>query len=515
MYLKSIRSWFGRHKLLLALLVLSAIPLMFLVEERVRGAILLARYIRGLKAQGEKMDPHDFILPPAAGENGAAEVLTAANDLRPGTILPQSPPPRMKPTPAGRAVIGFREEEWVEEKVTNKWEQLSLDLADNEGTLTRIQRALAKPVLDCEFDPTLGARARFPHLSAPRTLTIWFGSRIALGLHEGKTRETLNDLLTEIEIPRLLARDGIAISELVRDAIAAIARTDTWEGLQADGWRDDDLAQIQQAWERQQFFGPMVRALEGERIFDQSSYRLMRNSNQETVGVLFGLEEFMPQERTGWVQTLRDLPGVHAVEDFRKKEVYCRLWRFTWLDQDELRYLRYLEKLIALGRDAARGKSLEKIQPLVDDLALKFQNHGLYDRLRYPSVMSVYSLSRVLARAMKAETERSLVVSAVALKRYTIRHGSLPRSLSELVPEFLASEPVDYMDGHPLRFHLQPGGEFVLYSVGEDGHDDNGDASLRPGKTNWRLIWDRRDVVWPGPATQAEVEAYHAESGKN
>ena len=41
-YLKSIRSWFGRHKLLLVLLFLAAITPLFLVEERVRGAILLA-----------------------------------------------------------------------------------------------------------------------------------------------------------------------------------------------------------------------------------------------------------------------------------------------------------------------------------------------------------------------------------------------------------------------------------------------------------------------------------------
>jgi hypothetical protein len=116
---------------------------------------------------------------------------------------------------------------------------------------------------------------------------------------------------------------------------------------------------------------------------------------------------------------------------------------------------------------------------------------------------------------MRAETERSLVIAAVALKRHAIRHGKLPQTLSELVPEFLPSEPVDYMDGHPLRFHLRSDGEFVLYSVGEDGQDDHGEASLRPGKTNWRQIWDRKDVVWPGPATDAEVEAYHAESAKN
>src|SRR5437660_1191123 len=100
-YLNSIGAWLGRHKLFLALLILSAVTLMFLVEERVRGGILLGRYISRLKVQGEKISPRDFILPPAAGENGAVEVLAAAKELSAGTILPRSYPPRMRLTLAG------------------------------------------------------------------------------------------------------------------------------------------------------------------------------------------------------------------------------------------------------------------------------------------------------------------------------------------------------------------------------------------------------------------------------
>src|SRR5258705_10760515 len=99
-------AWLGRHKLLLVLLILSALTPMFLVEERVRGRISLGQYIRRLKAQGEKMSPGDFILPPAAGENGAAEVLAAAKELSTGTVLPRSYPPRIRLTPAGHAVVG-------------------------------------------------------------------------------------------------------------------------------------------------------------------------------------------------------------------------------------------------------------------------------------------------------------------------------------------------------------------------------------------------------------------------
>ena len=88
------------------------------------------------------------------------------------------------------------------------------------------------------------------------------------------------------------------------------------------------------------------------------------------------------------------------------------------------------------------------------------------------------------------------------------RHGEAPQSLSALVPEVLPCVPVDYMDGRSLRYRRQPEGGFLLYSVGEDGEDDGGDASLPPGRTNLRMIWERKDMVWPAPATADEVEAY-------
>src|SRR5205085_12415017 len=145
------------------------------------------------------------------------------------------------------------------------------------------------------------------------------------------------------------------------------------------------------------FTAAMARALEGERVFAQSTYRLMRESNEETAGVFFGLEEYMsPKERAPWEQALSDLPGGEAAADFLKKQVYCRLWRFAWLDQDQLRYLQCLERLIALSREASQEKSLQKLEPVADELVLKFQNRGFYNRLSYPSVMSVDSLYRVL-----------------------------------------------------------------------------------------------------------------------
>jgi hypothetical protein len=63
------------------------------------------------------------------------------------------------------------------------------------------------------------------------------------------------------------------------------------------------------------------------------------------------------------------------------------------------------------------------------------------------------------------------------------------------------------MNGEPLRYQGQPGGGFLLYSVGEDGRDNHGDPSPSTPRKKYRQLWDGRDAVWPVAATEAEAEA--------
>jgi hypothetical protein len=62
-------------------------------------------------------------------------------------------------------------------------------------------------------------------------------------------------------------------------------------------------------------------------------------------------------------------------------------------------------------------------------------------------------------------------VAAVAADRYRIKHGAWPRALTALVPDYLASVPLDPFDGAPLRYCRIESGA-VIYSIGKDGRDD-------------------------------------------
>ena len=79
-----------------------------------------------------------------------------------------------------------------------------------------------------------------------------------------------------------------------------------------------------------------------------------------------------------------------------------------------------------------------------------------------------------LARAAEAESLRRLIVTGIALERYFLQHSNYPPALAELVPKYLSTAPVDFIDGQELRYRLGKDGRFILYSIGLDGFDNGG-----------------------------------------
>ena len=93
-----------------------------------------------------------------------------------------------------------------------------------------------------------------------------------------------------------------------------------------------------------------------------------------------------------------------------------------------------------------------------------------------------------------------LRVKAAALA-YMADNGSSPKSLNDLVPEYLNSVPRDPFDGAALRYDSRKG---IVYSVGTNLRDDGGvsesrifegDAKDIEGKTSWKYYSAMKDLV--------------------
>lgn len=498
----------------------------FLSFERFRGQIALTNSHKALRQMGEKLSPTDFVRGFDQQDNGAPVAMAGIERLQRGTVLPHPYPPRMKVMPSGRAVVCFRESEWIEtgtfrsgdwvkETVTNDWKQVAFDLQTNAATLAEIRAALEKPVLNNQLDWSDYPTMELTHLSRPKALTTWFGAATQLALHEGRNHEAAAYLVSQISVPKLLAEDHTLIAELVRIAISGIAWADTWEALQADGWADEDLLMLQRAWEVQRFVPAMAHSFEGERVIYELSHEAMRASNQTCYDVLFRWAQLPTDtfdlETHTWVT-----PPLTLTQRFVRgwrKNVHSPIWRFAWSHQAQQHGVIAIHDLTQIGRTAATNASKRAVEQAINQWTNKYYCAGLYSRLRLLD-HGITTMSKALSKAMGAETERSLVIAAIALKRYHTRNGDYPTSLNALVPDFLSTVPLDFMDGTPVKYRRESDRSFLLYSVGEDGRDDNGDASPPTGSMS-RSLRVRRDYVWPAPATPEEVDAYRREALQN
>ena len=113
---------------------------------------------------------------------------------------------------------------------------------------------------------------------------------------------------------------------------------------------------------------------------------------------------------------------------------------------------------------------------------------------------------------MVAEACKRITVTAIALKRYQLKHGQWPEKLADLSPEFLPSAPLDPVDGQPLRYKRNDDGTYLLYSIGDDGLDGGGDVTSAKSGSSAASSWNwlrARDWVWPQPASPAEVENFY------
>lgn len=67
-------------------------------------------------------------------------------------------------------------------------------------------------------------------------------------------------------------------------------------------------------------------------------------------------------------------------------------------------------------------------------------------------------------------------IAAVAVERFKHDTGTLPATLSDLAPQYLASVPIDPLSGRPLLFRSSADG-YTIYSVGQNGRDDGGNLT--------------------------------------
>lgn len=103
---------------------------------------------------------------------------------------------------------------------------------------------------------------------------------------------------------------------------------------------------------------------------------------------------------------------------------------------------------------------------------------GGYARALTSPLMAMSAFTQAVDPTALIVDRGSLV--AVAIERFRRDRGSVPPTLSDLVPEYLVDVPEDPYSGRPLLFRASENG-YTVYSVGPDRQDDGGDLSVEAG----------------------------------
>lgn len=476
----------------------------------------LDSYRKRLIAAGEKLDVDAFIPPRADPDKNGAELFDRACWYlapRGASLLLTNAPAPMEIVAPAKARVLSQQDGIVSVKfsryISNSWDALELELTNQNSAVDLLRQAAAYPNFDFGIDYHQSSIS-LPQLSKLRQAATLLWSKTIFDLHRGDTPAAVTDFHALLVIANAEKNEPMLGPQSIRVYLLQIALATQWELLQSTNLTDAELSALQTNWMQVE----VVKS--AEKAFEMS--RCLLDVEMKTTRVSGPSSSYFPASGPS-----ASLSG--GWDDFRRVILTVRtragdaLWRNSWCYDDELRMLEAYSLIIETARQAQTNgyfkDALAEREQKIIALGLNRTNlNSLRAKLggrllELDVVRSIRSYASMLDRMMALDSWRQCAITAIALKRYQLRYGALPKDLSALVPEFLPAVPKDMMDGLPLRYRLNPDGTFLLYSVGPDGVDDGGDATpvVSPAfSVPWQAA---RDWVWPQPATSAEVQHYY------
>jgi hypothetical protein len=510
----------------LAALSLMAASLAFLLwrpSNSEQEALETTRHL--LRQQGFKIDLAEFNFSTSDEFRARAAVLTKApsftvpqgtEDYAHRSALFQNPPALMTAVGSNASLVVWKQDTLASDSGENLWPVLRAALKDNRAQLdAACQAALSGPI-GFDLVASRGSGMLLPHLAALKGLAQRLGTRVVLELHDANQEAARTNLLALTRLVTGWEPEPVEVSHLVRFACATIAFQATWQALQADGWTDGQLEQLQHEWASLDFLRGLPDTAAFSRAAMASLCQLERGQPPSSLALT--LKGTLGSPRYAW----------SALTDYWRRRQYRQ--HGTYEDEQGL-LLHYRERELELRR-AVQGSTWSEMRQLpgvTNMIPFRSKHYSMMQSmLNTRQLMLAYYLYAegqgqrygLLGHAADAEARRRVLITAIALERYRTRHGSYPDALQRLVPEWLRRTPLDFMDGRPLRYRRTDDGRFVLYSVGLDCTDHGGQISR--SRPRWRGypyenpgelprgsgIPQGTDLVWPRPASEAEVQTH-------
>lgn len=474
----------------MVLAVIFGTPTAWLLVSHALAKHALERYKAQLRASGEKLTV-DELLPPRVPpeQNGAKLFIQAFPYLQNQGVLEDNPPTAMLTVAAGKAMIGWQQPCIVSKdggEITNTWKDIELELKKCAPGLELLYQAAARPGFDLSMDYRNSYLPGTTNRAEIREASVLLSAAAVFDLNRGETPSAVTDVHTLLVLVGGWKDERLLASQSFRSNIGSFACAAQWELLQATNLTDPELAMLQHDWDSMEFIKPMENALKMERVLSLSNIDRLRTSNSPSASWGSGSFSGSGSSSTGAFDFIKGL-GRSA-----SRTASDTLWRLCWSYHDELRDLQGLQLAIETVRrietnglsDNALAEQGRKVKALglYNQTNNWLRNHLNDDMLEvFDSVPGIYG--KMLNRMPRVEAQRRIAITAIALKRYQLRHGAWPADLNALAPEFLSQIPRDPANCQPLQYRPSPDGTFTLYS------------------TSW---------AWPQPATEEEIQIFYS-----
>jgi hypothetical protein len=474
----------------LGVLLLFSIP----VFERVRGDWLLNRKKKQLEERGVILDVRVVVQERLTKQSSTTPFTAAANPLKELTKDIDVFPPAWRFTGSNGAFLVLQSEGWLardgRKLITNKWNLCEQVLERKDGDLREVMSIVAQRGSSItHFNYTNGfLDFQTPGLlEVPTTVKALCWSAL-LESRNRKTNESFSKLCSAITLAQRSREDFLLIHQLVGQAAAYITIATTWQLLQTDVLTSPQLKELQSLFLLDNYLQDIAKSLRVECAMTVDHFRLLRQLNRAR------------QQATEAAQYIsQDEPT--SGEQFAINFLQLPLWKLCFAPHDELNALRKFEMALNFHEELLTKSRMEGLNWRQGKKELQLfnpasANLSLHDRTRFLFSRSGVPLEPMVTRAARTETLRNLAATAIALKRYYQAHGKYPARLEELVPDFLDTVLPDLLTQEGLRYR-RTNDSFLLYSVGSNGKDDDGNGS--PTSSLKTMIFDGADMVWPVP----------------
>ena len=327
----------------------------------------------------------------------------------------------------------------------------------NSNALATAKEAVKFQRCRYPLDLSQGAHVLLKHLAEIRKL-----ARIA----EFQTMVGHNDFAAEIVamtgLARTLDKEPILISKLVRIATLAMAVTAVEHRLNLQSLDDASLKLISEAFTKSVPTNQMANGFIGERAMFLSVFQMS------------------PDEISKLADSGDEKSSEPSASSFSSSQALLKLLGFY--DRDKRFYLKAMETNFALTTISPKNAAVitNTQEQIFRECA---RHHYILSGLLLPALgSSVIKEAKGLAQIYTAQT-------ALAIERFRLANGKLPKKLDELIPQFLPAVPQDPFDGQPLRYHRLEKG-YVIYSIDRDGEDNGGRERPADAKSTDKTNYD-------------------------